>query len=75
VTILNILVMKTILSFKEMSEYTGGRSKFWDGFCVGVGIIDTGWALGIIALVPVGGVLVIGASAGCIIREIALQNE
>lgn len=67
--------MKNILSFEKMSQITGGRSKFWDGFCVGVALADVGWAVGILALTTVGGVIVIGATAGCAIREIALQNE
>ena len=67
--------MSKLLSLEDMSQIAGGRSKFWDGFCAGVLLIDTGWALGIIAMTGVGGAVVIGASAGCLIREIALQNE
>ena len=67
--------MNNELSFREMSQIVAGRSKFWDGFCAGVLLVDTGWALGLIALTPIGGVFVIGSSAGCLIREIVLQTE
>jgi len=67
--------MKNSISPEGMSQITGGRSKFWDGFCATVALADVGWAVGLIALTTVGGALVIGASAGCAIREIVLQND
>lgn len=66
--------MEKNISLEDLSKTIGGRSKFWDGFCTGVGIIDGGWAVGIISLTPVGGSLLIGATIGCAVREIALQN-
>lgn len=67
--------MKKSISLEEMSQTTGGRNKFWDGFCAGVALVDTGWAVGIIALTAIGGAVIIGSTLGCAIREIALQSE
>lgn len=66
--------MKRKLSLNEMTSISAGRSKFWDGFCAGVALVDASWAFGLIAMTPVGGLVVIGSTAGCAIREIALQN-
>jgi hypothetical protein len=67
--------MNTQLSMEQMSLINAGRSKFWDGFCAGVGIIDVGWAAGLIAMTPIGGAFIIGSTLGCVIRETILQSE
>jgi hypothetical protein len=67
--------MNRQISLNEMSQCVAGSSKFWDGFCTGVAIIDAGWAFGLIALTPVGGAFIIGSTIGCAVREVVLQNE
>jgi hypothetical protein len=62
--------MKRILSSEELSQISGGRSSFWDGFCAGVGIVTM--AAPWLYLTGVGTVLLGVADAGCLIREIAL---
>ena len=62
--------MKNSISFEEMSQITGG-SKFWDGFCAGVLVVDlvSPWLL----LTGVGTLLLGGASVGCAVYYIASQ--
>jgi len=62
--------MKKLMSFEEMSQITGGRSKFWDGFCAGVGIVTM--AAPWLYLTGVGTVLLGVSDAGCLIREIVI---
>ena len=67
--------MNKLISIEEMSQISGGKSKFWDGFCAGIAFIDAGWAFGIIAMTPIGAGVIIGSTIGCAVREVALQNE
>jgi hypothetical protein len=65
--------MKKPMSFEEMSQVGGGRSKFWDGFCTGV--IGVTLAAPWLALTVVGGILLGSAEVGCFIRELVLQDS
>jgi hypothetical protein len=62
--------MKKSISFEEMSQINGG-SKFWDGFCAGVLLVDIAspWLL----LTGIGTALLGGASVGCAVYYIATQ--
>ena len=54
--------MKNILSIEEMSQTSGG--KFWDGFCVAVGVGNL--AAPFLALTGVGIAVLILADVGCL---------
>jgi hypothetical protein len=54
--------MKNVLSIREMSEISGG--KFWDGFCVAVGIGS--YAAPLLAISGVGLAILLVTDVGCI---------
>ena len=54
--------MKNVLSIEEMSQISGG--KFWDGFCVAVGVVSI--AAPFIAITGIGAVLIGVADIGCL---------
>jgi len=62
--------MNSYLSLEEMSQTLGGRSKFWDGFCAGVGVATM--AAPWLYLTGVGTVILGVSGAGCLVREIVL---
>ena len=66
----NLMSMEKLLSLEELSQISGGRSNFWDGFCAGVGIVSL--AAPWLYLTGVGTVLLGIADVGCIIREVTL---
>lgn len=63
-------IMINLLSIEEMSQTSGGRSKFWDGFCAGVGLVTM--AAPWLYLTGVGTVVLGVSGAGCLVREIVL---
>ena len=54
--------MKKLLSSEEMSQVSGG--KFWDGFCVAVGVAS--FVAPFIAITGVGAVVLGVADIGCL---------
>jgi hypothetical protein len=62
------------ITLEEMSQISGGRSKFWDGVCAVTGIAEGAIWLGVLFLTPVGAALVGAGTLTCAIREVVLQN-
>ena len=61
--LIKLKIMEKVLSIEDMSQTNGG--KFWDGFCVVVGIAN--FASPLLAFSGVGYVVVKAAGLGCLI--------
>jgi len=66
--------MNNCLSIELMSQTSGG-SKFVDGFCATLGVVDAGMLLGIFTISRIGAIVIGSASLGCAIYYFADQND
>lgn len=57
--------MKT-LSINEMQGYCGGGNQYINGFCAGIGIVESAAFFGLLAFTPVGAAVVGGVAVGCV---------